>query len=279
MSGTHKLLAIDIDGTLLRRDGSVHPEDAAAIARLRASGVPVTLATGRLYSGSSAIARQVGLSGPIACVDGSHIVDLRGDRELYYRSITGDHAASLRDTLSRHETATFLFAHDSIVHDPRGEPFIGYVQTWSTNVNTVDRVIEHPFWDHELGLMAVVALGMEEHIVSAGNEIRDRHPDAIVVMSFPISRVPGMHAMLVRAAGPTKGTAITWMAEYHGLSAAEVVVIGDWYNDVPMFRTAGRSFVMNQAPEFVKNAATDELEASAITGGGVAEAIRRAFGV
>jgi catechol 2,3-dioxygenase-like lactoylglutathione lyase family enzyme len=37
----YKLLAVDIDGTLLRRDGSIHPDDAAAIARLKANGVVI----------------------------------------------------------------------------------------------------------------------------------------------------------------------------------------------------------------------------------------------
>src|SRR3569832_763992 len=81
---TYKLLALDVDGTLLRRDGTVHPEDHAAIGRVRAAGVAVTIVTGRMYSGTEAVARSVGIEGPIACVDGSHIVDLAGDRALFH---------------------------------------------------------------------------------------------------------------------------------------------------------------------------------------------------
>jgi hydroxymethylpyrimidine pyrophosphatase-like HAD family hydrolase len=57
-----------------------------------------------------------------------------------------------------------------------------------------------------------------------------------------------------------------------------VVVVGDWLNDLPMFEVAGRSFAMGQAPEDVKRAATDRLKADGMRGGGIAEAIRRAFG-
>jgi hydroxymethylpyrimidine pyrophosphatase-like HAD family hydrolase len=277
---TYKLLAVDIDGTLLRHDGSIHPDDSAAIARLKASGVPVTVVTGRLYSGSVEVARSVDLSGPIACVDGCHIVDLRDDTALVYRSLAGEHAAAIRDTLARHNrAASFLFAHDGIVHDAMGEPFIGYVRTWSPNVDVVDRVTEHPFWEHELGLMAVVALGMEDHITAAGDELRERLAHVAAVLSFPVTRVPGLYAMLVRAAGTNKGTAIEWLAEHHGCTARDVVAVGDWLNDLPMFKAAGRSFAMNQAPPSVKDAATDALDADGIDGGGVAEAIRRAFGI
>src|SRR5262245_6506522 len=71
---TYKLLALDVDGTLLRRDGSIHDDDLQAIRRVQAAGVHVTLATGRLYSGTRGIAGAIGVAGPVACVDGSHIV-------------------------------------------------------------------------------------------------------------------------------------------------------------------------------------------------------------
>jgi hydroxymethylpyrimidine pyrophosphatase-like HAD family hydrolase len=60
------------------------------------------------------------------------------------------------------------------------------------------------------------------------------------------------------------------------VTAAEVVAVGDWLNDIPMLRRAGRSFAMAQAPHAVKAAATDILKASAHTGGGLAEAAQRA---
>jgi hydroxymethylpyrimidine pyrophosphatase-like HAD family hydrolase len=81
---------------------------------------------------------------------------------------------------------------------------------------------------------------------------------------------------VVRAAGVDKGTAIDWVARHHGVTAAEVVAVGDWLNDIPMLRRAGRSFAMGQAPLEVKAAATDVLKASAHTGGGLAEAAMRA---
>jgi hypothetical protein len=274
---SYKLLAVDVDGTLVRRDGSVHPDDLDAIDRLQRGGVPVSIVTGRLYSGTRAIARQVRIGGPIACADGSHIVDARDDAELYHRGITGDHAVMVRDILGSRDTASFLFAQDSIVHDPSGAAFAQYVSTWSSNIDIIDRVTDHAFWEHERGITAVVSLGTEADIRSAAEEIRARLPDVAFVATFPVLRV-AMFAMIIRAAGPTKGTAVEWLARHHGCTAAEVVVVGDWLNDVPMFRTAGRSFVMGQAPPSVKDAATDRLEADGHDGGGIAEAVRLAWG-
>ena len=59
---------------------------------------------------------------------------------------------------------------------------------------------------------------------------------------------------------------------------ADQLDVGDWLNDVPMFKVCGRSFAMAQAPEIVKEAATDHLLAHGSRGGGIAEAIERAWG-
>ncbi|MEO7328232.1 MAG: HAD hydrolase family protein [Minicystis sp.] len=275
----YKLLALDVDGTLLRRDGSINPDDRAAVARLRASGVPVTICTGRLYSGSSGVARSLEIEGPIACVDGSHIVDLDGDRSLFYQTIAGADAASLRDVIAGHPSPTFLFANDNIVHDVSGEPFAAYVRTWSPNITVVDRVTDHPSWEHAQGVVAVVSVGAAAHIEAAVVELRRRLDHAAFILSFPVGRLEGMAAMVIRAKGPTKGTAVGWLARHHGCNPAEVVVVGDWLNDVPMFQAAGRSFAMGQAPDHVKREATDALIADGLNGGGVAEAIARAFGI
>jgi hypothetical protein len=274
----YKLLAVDVDGTLVRRDGTIHPDDAAAVGRLRAAGVPVTIATGRLYSGTRPVAAMLGLTGPIACVDGSHIVDVGDDRALFAHPIKGGDALLLRDVLARHHLARFLFAEDTIIHDDAGAPYASYVRTWSPHVDVVAEVLEHRAWAHDGGVMAVVALGSEEDVKGAAEELAASLPDTARVITFPVIRAQRF-AMMVRALGPTKGTAVAWLAAHHGHTAAEVVVVGDWINDVPMFQAAGRSFAMRQAPPQVKAAASDTLEADGLVGGGIAEAIGRAFGI
>ena len=273
-----KLLVLDVDGTLLGRDGQVHPDDAAAIARLLGAGVPVSIATGRLYSGTRVIARSVGISGPIACVDGAHIVDVSTDEERFANPLRPAAATAVRDAIGARALASFLFAQDGIVHDARGEPFAGYVRTWSDRIASVDRVVDHPHWEHQLGVMAVVAIGLDDDVRGAEADSAAHAPEALVV-TFPVARLGGTRAMVVRARGATKGTAIAWLAAHHGVTPADVVVVGDWINDVSMFDAAGCSFVMGQAPAEVKAHATHELTRDAHTGGGVAEAIDRAFGL
>lgn len=274
----YKLLVVDVDGTLLSRTGALREDDREAIARLRAAGIPVSIATGRLYSGTRHVAKDAGISGPIACVDGSHIVDTDGDRVLHSHGLSGTGAHAVRTALERHGPASFIFAQDEVVHDARGEDYVGYVRSWSPNVSAVAQVTSHPFWEHEEGVHAVVAVGSAAQIQGAVEEIQGTLPGKAMVLSFAVQKQTNTFAMIVRAAGSSKGTAIHFLAAHYGCDAQNVVAVGDWINDVPMFHAAGRSFVMGQAPDIVKAAASDRLLAHAAQGGGIAEAIRKVWG-
>src|SRR4029077_20631145 len=133
----YRLLAVDLDGTLLRSDGRVDDRDKAAIAELQRTGVVVTIVTGRLWSGSLAAARACAIDGPIACVEGSHLVEVESKRTLAHHSMTPATTALLRGAFGDHPLASFVFEADGIPHDERGEPYANYVATWSPNMRVV----------------------------------------------------------------------------------------------------------------------------------------------
>ena len=276
--GPYKLLAIDLDGTLLDHAGEAKDEDVRAIKRLKARGIKVTILTGRLFSGTRPSAELLGIDGPVGCADGSHVVNMKGSKTLLHHGIRGKAADRLRESLDRNDLVAFLFAEDAIVHDERGADYLPYVRTWSTDLRYAHRVTEHALWDSKEGMTAVVALGREASIGRTVADIQRDETEAMQVAMFPFARRPEHWGMVARAAGGTKGTALAWMAAHHGISVSETVCVGDWLNDLPMLSTAGRSFAMGQSPPEVKKAATDVLERGIDTGGGIAEAIEKAFG-
>ncbi len=271
----YRLLALDLDGTLLRDDKTVDPVDVAAIRDVRASGVTVTIVTGRLHSGSVEAARACEIVGPIACVEGSHLVEAESEKTLVRHGMTGRVTSVLRDAFGTHGLASFVFEHDGIHHDEDGEPYAKYVSTWSPNLRVVEEALDARVWANDP--LAAVAIG-EAAEVAAAHEILKTHATDIFSVAFPVSWVPGKHAILVRAAGPTKGTALAALCERIGCTVDDAVAIGDWVNDVPMFEVAGRSFAMGGAPEHVASKATDRLQRQTGHGGGIAEAISRAWG-
>ena len=256
----------------------MHPSDAEAIAALIARGVPVTLCTGRMYSGTREIAEAMRILGPVACIDGSHIVDSTNHLELHSTPLSELGTALLFEVLGRIRLAAFAFSGDRLLHDAHGAQYLDYVSTWTERTQQVELLSDFSGWGESGGtLSALVALGTPDQIRSTEQFIRS-HDEHLQCVSFEVGRpgFAGIWGLVVRAAGVDKGTAIDWVARHHGVSVAEVVAVGDWLNDIPMLRRAGRSFAMAQAPNEVKAAATDILKASAHTGGGIAEAAQRA---
>jgi Cof subfamily protein (haloacid dehalogenase superfamily) len=275
-SSRYKLLLSDLDGTLLDFDGKIHERDRKAIEELLANGVRVSLCTGRMYSGTRAVARALGLDTPVGCVDGSHIVHALDDRELSHSSIGHDGAALLFDILSEFRPITFVFAEDSVFHDESGLDFVPYVKSWSERIHALKDVLAESRVRHAGTVTGMVSLGTADQIRAAEARIREEGGPWLQTVTFALRRLAGTWGMVIRAAGVSKGTALEWIARHHGIEASEVVAVGDWLNDIPMLRVAGRSFAMNQAPDEVKAAATDVLDADVSTGGGIAEAAERA---
>jgi len=273
---SYKLIGVDLDGTLLGMDGKPHAVDVAALRKVRERGVHVTVITGRLYAGSKESVIAIGADGPVACADGSHIVTGATHTTVIHKGIKGEAAGTLRDALATLHASTFVFARDTIFHDQRGRDLVPYVKIWSDDIREA-AIFEREVWEPEHGLTAVVVIGkfadIEHVLTSVGKH------DTVQLNHFPIRRVgDNMWGLIVRSQGGTKGSALTYIANHHGISVDECVVVGDWHNDVPMLEIAGRSFAMGQAPDTVKAVATDHLEETAVTGGGIARAIKEVFG-
>ena len=277
------LLALDLDGTLICRDGSIHPDDLAAVAAVRDQGVGVSIVTGRLYSGVRAVAEQLGITTPVVCSDGAEIVDPLTHEVRVHRRIRGAAALALRDLLAAHELALFLMADDQIAYDGRGRPLARYVRNWTPELRRVRSVLGLPAWNDEHGISALVAVGTGRTVQPVYELLGA--DERYAVDSFDIRRAPGaqydgepLRGLLVHTAGVNKGRALRDLAADQGVDMEQVVAVGDWINDIPMLRAAGRSFAMGHAEPAVAAAATDQLEAAGWSGGGVAEAVAKVWG-
>jgi hydroxymethylpyrimidine pyrophosphatase-like HAD family hydrolase len=230
-----------------------------------------------MYSGTRLVAEQLGLRSPVACVDGCHVVQANTHESLLRLPIPGMARANLHEHLCSAELAVFAFSRDIIVHDGRGRVYLDYLRTWSTQMRKVDDIFEPTCWDGFDDLTALVVIGSQAGTESVVNAVHATGNGEVQLAHFPLLRghLANRWVILVRRAGVNKGTAVTWLAEHFGVALTDVIAVGDWVNDIPMFEVAGRSFVMGQAPAEVKAAANNELRATVHTGGAIAEAAER----
>ncbi len=248
MTAAIRLVATDLDGTLLRPDGAVTARARAALRAARARGIAVVLVTGRPPRG----VRRLGLADCAelaVCANGALLYDLVADRLLDERPIPGAVAARLVADLRRAAPGV-VFAGEyglSFCREPGyppGDPLDERDGVVEDALRFADRglaklLVRHPQMAQKLVLPLATAV--------AGD-------DAVVTRS-------GLELLEISAAGVTKASALEGVCNKFGVAAADVVALGDMVNDLPMLRWAGRAVAVASAHPDVL-AAADEVTAS-----------------
>lgn len=249
-----KLIALDIDGTLLRwveGGGTVHGEVLPAVResvrRAVAAGAHVVLASGRSLHGMTPVAEQLGI--PLEEGDRAWIVASNGAVVLRYPPVevvheeTFDASAAVRAVLEHHPNAL-------VGVEERG---IGY------------RVNRH-FPEGELSGEMIIT-DIEELIGEPVSRVIIRDPEATVEDFQRLAGKLGLHGtdyvigwtawMDLAPVGISKASGLEHVARELGIDPADALAIGDGRNDLEMFRWAGRSVAMGQAVDEVREAADD----------------------
>ncbi|MGZ3423834.1 MAG: HAD hydrolase family protein [Polyangiales bacterium] len=267
-----RLLALDLDGTLLRRDGSVDPRDRAAIRRARAEGVTVVLATGRLVGGTLPTARHLELDGSMVCGDGATIASATTGEVLDARAVDRATTERIVGMLLEHGLQPFVFSHGEIHAEERAKDLDPWVRIWSERIHWHPRLADTDAWRTEGDVAMTLGLGHDPAVGNAldalDRELGPKHVTHRLVFG-------DRHMLRSIRAECSKGFALGRVSQKLGVAKEDCACVGDWFNDLSMFEWASRSFAMGGAPPDVAKAATDRLENPAGTGGGVAEAIDR----
>lgn len=271
-----RLLAVDLDGTLLRDDGRIDERDAAAIAGARQQGVAVTIATGRLASATVRYAHQLGLDKPMVCADGALLIGPDGE-PLEVHSIPLEVTAQIFDRFARGRLLGFLLSTTTVHCDGPASRWQNMVRGWTDLVKVHGPEEPHETWCAKERALMAIAVGDLGSCETTARDLGAELQGRVDVDHFGMG-VEDVGAVRCQPPGCSKGTMLASLCGRLGIAAADVAVVGDWLNDLSMFSWAGRSFAMGQSPPHVRAAATDGLQATCHTGGGVAEALDRWLG-
>jgi Cof subfamily protein (haloacid dehalogenase superfamily) len=266
-----RLVASDVDGTLLGPMDAVTPRTVAAIARTEAAGTPFVLVSGRPARWIPDVAAAAGVSGYAVCANGAVLYDIAADRVLVAHLLDpvllGDVATALcaqvPDVTVAVEriggSATALGGHEFVTEEGYRHPWPGdRIQT-----GTRAEVLGHP---------AVKLLFREPGMTS--DELAEI-AHALVGDAVDVTFSSSVGMIELSARGITKGSGLAEVAERVGVPAADVVAFGDMPNDVPMLRWAGLGVAMgNGHPQVL--AAADEVTLSNAKDG-VAAVLERWF--
>jgi len=259
-----KLVALDLDGTLVEPLKPVRPRVVASVRAAQAAGVRVTLVTGRMFVGAEPFVRLLSIEGPIVCYQGAVIADALTGR--FEREIALPNAIALRI----YEAAKPRGYHVQFYRDDRF-----YVEQRNTYSDLYARISgSEPI---VVPSLPAAFAGRDSTKVNIVTE-PDKTPECLALMKEVCgddAYVTRSNPEFVEMLSPKvdKGVALALVASELGIAIEDVLAIGDSYNDLPLLRTAGFGVAMGSGPPELK------AEADAVVGDvehdGVAEAIER----
>jgi Cof subfamily protein (haloacid dehalogenase superfamily) len=249
----HRLVASDIDGTLINDDGTLTPRTVRAIDRLHARGVPVVLVTGRPVRWLRQLYDQMDEPVPAICANGAIVYDPDTDQVLVANPLSIDLLLEVTKKL-RDEIPGIALAVE--VED--GRKFF-YEQAWPLRWETTQDTVRVLASPEEITSAPAVKLlaRLSDSTPEAFYELVSRTLGPVVETTHSSSSA----LVEISAAGVTKAAGLAWLCERDGYTAEDVVAFGDMPNDLPMLSWAGRSVAMGNAHPSVL-AVADEVTLS-----------------
>jgi hypothetical protein len=277
-----RLIAIDMDGTLLHSDGHVSERNLAAIRDAEARDVEVAIATGRRHCYAMRVLRELDRPAHTALISSNGTVIRTLGSELLHRSYMPVETARWLCEHAREFRGTMVITFDKVLangEDERGALVCEGMDELNASISRWMEVNE-PY----IAQVSPIELALENaspiQMMVCGSVDRMREAEAHLLSDARItnadddcglaSKNAGVEIVLHRTeypqrdlcildilpAGCSKASALLHLAELRGIDSGEILAIGDNWNDVPMFQVAGHAAVMANAPEDLRALAT-----------------------
>lgn len=225
--GKYKLIALDMDGTLLNDRSEISDENAAAIHAALAAGVTVCFSTGRGFRSALPYAEQLGLTTPMVTVNGGEI--WLKPHELYKRSyLPAGTVARLWELAIAHDPWYWAYTTEQVYNK----------ENWPGDAEQLEQYEWLKFGYHTEDdlVREQIAQQLREW---GGMELTNSSPWNIEVNPLGVS----------------KAAATEELCRLQGISVDQVIAVGDSLNDLAAIRAAGLGVAMGNAQEAVKEEA------------------------
>ncbi len=261
-----RLVASDIDGTILGHDGKISDRTVRALHACRDAGVELVFVTGRPPRWLHPLQDQLGHTGTVICSNGAVVWDLEADRMVSARGLELDAVYETRRIIQRLRPKA-LFAAETLTGFHLEPGFIG---TGSSAV--LAEVTPAPLHETLVPGDAVVKLLAILHEGTADDFLAEVSP-AVAHLAAATHSAPNMALLELSLPGVNKAVTLAEYAASLGVQAEDVVAFGDMPNDIEMLRWAGQGYAMasghpeairaagQQAPHFDDDGVAQILEA------------------
>ena len=239
---TVKLIALDLDGTIVREDQTISTEDRNAIARAQKAGVAVVIATGRIYPTAERWIRGLNITAPVISCNGADIRE--SGITVAGMPMQREQLEKVYWMMEKYDVQRFIFSGDHIycikgVHHKMLFEKWGLERVQNGLVQYCDNFDDLMQKAGDNAIKLLVCTPDESQHVPILGEMKD-------LSCFDVVRGEALHFELT-AKGVHKGAALKTLAKSLGVELQNTMAIGDSLNDLEMIRTAGIGVAMGNA--------------------------------
>ena len=236
-----KMVATDIDGTLLKWSYEYSPYVKDTIKKLQEAGIKVVLVTGRMHCAATGIAKELGIKEPIVSYQGGMIKEFsKSDRVLYRKDMDSERALEIIDWARENDIHINLYMDDVLYVERDSETIRKY-----TNARYIDYTV-CPFDNLEIknvNKILAIKYGDADTVTGWVNYLEKKYPDLYIVKSTP-------YFCEISHKDARKSCAVEYLCKKWGIKKDEVLTIGDQNNDIELLKSGGIKVAMgNGTPE------------------------------
>ena len=238
-----KLVATDIDGTLLVPEGNFTENVKKCVKNLCAKGIKVVLVTGRMNAAATLIAQDLDLDTPVVSYQGGLIK--YKDETLYERCLTPDQAQKVIDWANSENIHLNLYNDDILYSEKKCYE----IERYCNNLHTEYKV--SAFEDikkDKVNKLLAIDYNNPEKIDRFERELPKIFPDLYIVKSTP-------YFLEFSNKEASKYCAVQFLQKYWGISEEETLTIGDQNNDIALLKAGGVRVAMGNATDELKKVA------------------------
>jgi len=247
----YKLVALDIDGTLLNSNSEITPATRQALRRVHESGATIVVSTGRRFCTAKPAADKLGLDVLLSCHNGVLLKKLDGE-VLFHQLLSCEVAQTAAKYIKKFKAFPIVFKGtqdeaDIIIESatPDIDDVKDYIERNERFVTKVSNLETEPLGD-VIEVVAMVPIERHNGIVeNLRNHLRD---------TAKVIPTHGTSLLFLGVANPnvSKAATLKYLVERMEISREEVLAIGDNYNDLEMLEFAGWGILMGNASDELK---------------------------